>query len=150
MSNKSTGTKFEREFAALLAEHWFWVHLFQDNKNGQPCDVIAARNGTTYLFDCKACSEDRFFMSRMRENQYNAMELFRITGNGRGMMAIRFPGGEIYLLDYLVLKSLVGDGVKRIGKDKMTQYARPLNNWLEELEGPGCLEDRDDADCDWK
>lgn len=45
MSNKSAGTQFEREFAARLAAEGFWVHRFQDNKNGQPCDVIAARNG---------------------------------------------------------------------------------------------------------
>ena len=44
---------FEREFAGKLAKNRFWVHRFQDNKNGQPCDVIAARNGKTYLFDQK-------------------------------------------------------------------------------------------------
>lgn len=48
MSNKSAGTQFEREFAARLAAEGFWVHRFQDNKNGQPCDVIAARNGEAY------------------------------------------------------------------------------------------------------
>ena len=51
MSNKSAGTQFEREFASRLAAEGFWVHRFQDNKNGQPCDVIAARDGEAYLFD---------------------------------------------------------------------------------------------------
>ena len=56
MSNKSAGMQFEREFAARLAAEGFWVHRFQDNKNGQPCDVIVARNGEAYLFDCKDCN----------------------------------------------------------------------------------------------
>ena len=51
MSNKSAGTQFEREFAARLAAEGFWVHRFQDNKNGQPCDVIAARNGEAGLMN---------------------------------------------------------------------------------------------------
>ena len=70
MSNKSAGTMFEREFAGKLAKNRFWVHRFQDNKNGQPCDVIAARNGKTYLFDCKDCA-GAFQLSRVEENQYN-------------------------------------------------------------------------------
>ena len=44
MSNKSAGTMFEREFAGKLAKNRFWVHRFQDNKNGQPCDVIAEKH----------------------------------------------------------------------------------------------------------
>ena len=85
MSNKAAGTRFEKEFAGILADNWFWVHLFQDNRNGQPCDVIAARDGNAYLFDCKDCQGNRFPLSRMEENQYNAMKLFRLTGNKRGM-----------------------------------------------------------------
>lgn len=78
---------FEREFAGKLAKNRFWVHRFQDNKNGQPCDVIAARNGKTYLFDCKDCA-GAFQLSRVEENQYNAMYLFHLTGNSRGMFAV--------------------------------------------------------------
>lgn len=29
MNNKSAGTRFEKEFADILADHWFWVHLFK-------------------------------------------------------------------------------------------------------------------------
>ena len=66
------------------------MHRFQDNKNGQPCDVIAARNGETYLVDCKDCQKDVFELRRVEENQYNAMLLFHMTGNSRGMFAVRF------------------------------------------------------------
>ena len=59
MSNKSNGTAFEREFAQMLSEHGFWAHCLKDNQNGQPFDVIAARNGITYVFDCKDCQDIR-------------------------------------------------------------------------------------------
>lgn len=53
MGNKRNGNAFEREFAELLANHWFWVHIFQDNKNGQPCDIIAARSGKATCLTAK-------------------------------------------------------------------------------------------------
>lgn len=94
MSNKATGSQFEKRFAAILSHNRFWVHIFQDNCNGQPCDVMAARDGETYLFDCKNCEKERFLLSRMEENQLNAMELFYMTGNKRGMFVIQFPADQ--------------------------------------------------------
>ena len=134
MSNKAAGTKFEREFAGVLAKNWFWVHLFQDNKNGQPCDVIAARDGSTYLFDCKDCQGDKFSLSRVEENQYNAMRLFQLTGNMRGMFAIRFPETGIYLVDFGVLKKLKDDRVAQIDPVSIHKYGRSLQSWLDDLD----------------
>lgn len=146
MSNKSTGTKFEREFAALLAKHWFWVHLFQDNKNGQPCDVIAAKDGTSYLFDCKDCQDGVFLLSRIEENQYNAMQLFDATGNGKGMFAIRFPEEGIYLIEYSKMKKLQDAGFKRINGSIGRSQGVRLVEWLRKRENEG----ETDEDCDWK
>ena len=75
MNNKAAGTRFERELASILADYCYWVHLFQDNHNGQPCDIIAARNGHAYLIDCKDCQGNFFQLGRMEENQMNAMKL---------------------------------------------------------------------------
>ena len=131
MNNKIAGTKFEKEFAEMLAEHWFWVHLFQDNKNGQPCDVIAAKNGRTYLFDCKNCETDYFLLSRVEENQINAMTLFSMMGNAAGMFAIRFPGEQIYLLPYTKLQELQEAGFKRINTTVCRTQGIPLEQWLD-------------------
>ena len=130
MSNKEAGTRFEKEFAEILAEHWFWVHLFQDNKNGQPCDVIAARDDRAYLFDCKNCEEPFFRLDRMEENQYNAMRLYDITGNRKGMFAIRFPSSEIYLVQYDRLKEMQEKQFKRIDKTVCRTQGTELKEWL--------------------
>lgn len=130
MGNKSTGTQFEKEFADILAANWFWVHLFQDNKNGQPCDVIAARNGHTYLFDCKDCQGGSFPLKRMEENQYNAMRLFELTGNSRGQFAIRFRQSGIYLMDYWQLKALRDNGMKSIDRAGCQLYGMDFQAWL--------------------
>lgn len=148
MSNKSAGTKFEKEFAETLAKHWFWVHIFQDNRNGQPCDIVAAKNGYTYLFDCKSCVENFFLLSRMEENQYNSMKLFDMTGNGKGMFAIRFPDGQIYLLEYDKIKEMRDSGFKRINDTVCRTQGKILADWIssKEFEDEGDI----DADCDWK
>lgn len=149
MSNKAAGMKFEKEFASILANCWFWVHLFQDNKNGQPCDVIAARNGHTYLFDCKNCETDRFPLSRMEENQYNAMKLFELTGNSRGMLAIRFSDREIYLIGYWVVKTLQDSGIRSIGRETCRRQGIDFWEWMNERNRVDGWSN-EDADHNWK
>lgn len=147
VSNKKTGSDFEREFAELLADKGFWVHLFQDNKNGQPCDVVAARNGITYLFDCKNCEKDYFLLSRMEENQYNAMHLFELTGNEKGKFALRFSNQNIYLIDYDLIRYLQSKGFKKIGEPGCMEYGCDIETWLENLlESAG----GENANSDWR
>ena len=55
-SNKQAGNAFERSFCEMLFSKGFWVHNFAQNRDGQPADVIAVRNGIAYLIDCKVCS----------------------------------------------------------------------------------------------
>lgn len=130
MNNKKTGTQFEQEMASFLAGYGFWTHRFQDNHNGQPCDLIAARNGHTYLFDCKDCMGNSFLIRRMEENQYNAMKLFELTGNGSGKFAIRFKAEETYLVDYWQLKALLTNGVKQIDRAKCSLFGEELSAWI--------------------
>jgi len=147
VSNKKAGSDFEREFAELLAGKGFWVHVFQDNKNGQPCDVVAARNGITYLFDCKNCEKDYFLLSRMEENQYNAMHLFELTGNEKGKFALRFSNQTIYLIDYDLIKHLQGKGIKQIDEPVCKRYGSNIDIWLGNL--PESVGDGN-ADSDWQ
>lgn len=130
MSNKSVGTQFENEFADILAENRFWVHIFQDNKNGQPCDVIASKNGNSFLFDCKDCQTKFFQLSRMEENQLNSMTLFEMYGNEPGMFAIQFPSTHIYLMNYRKMKEMQDAGFKRIDETICKARGVRLEEWL--------------------
>lgn len=129
MSNKSVGTRFEREMAEILAAHGFWVHRFQDNQNGQPCDLIACRDGRAWLIDCKDCQGDSFLLRRMEENQRNAMELFQHTGNAGGIFAVRF-GKEIFMIPYQALKKQESAGVRRMGRFQCAVLGMSLGYWL--------------------
>lgn len=128
MSNKSNGTAFERKFAGLLSEEGFWAHCLKDNANGQPFDVIAAKNGRAYVFDCKDCQTDRFALSRIEENQHNAMKLWAETGNHPGMFAVKFSG-RIYLVPYRMLEILIENGTKSISEIEMRRCGRTFEQW---------------------
>lgn len=132
MSNKAIGTRFEQDFIAILSENRFWVHRFQENKNGQPCDVVAARDGKAYLFDCKSCEGTFFRLDRMEENQICAMDLFDRTGNGKGMFAIRFrEDSTVYLVPYDRLLELKKAGFGRINATVCRLQGMTLSDWLE-------------------
>lgn len=128
MSNKSNGTAFERKFAELLSAEGFWVHCLKDNANGQPFDVIAAKNGRAYVFDCKDCQTDRFVLSRIEENQHNAMRLWADTGNYQGMFAVKFSG-RIYLMPYRMLVIFMENGTKSLSEIEMRRYGRTFEQW---------------------
>ena len=129
MSNKSNGSTFEQTFAELLSEHGFWAHVLQDNRNGQPFDVIASRNGATYVFDCKDCQKEKFQLSRIEENQNNAMTLWAKTGNHPGIFAIQLSE-TIFVIAHKTLMILKDQGLKQIGIHELKRYGRTIEQWL--------------------
>lgn len=129
MNNKRVGTNFEREFAGMLSKHGFWAHCIKDNTNGQPFDVIAAKNGKTFVFDCKDCQGKTFQLSRMEENQREAMKLWQETGNSEGIFSLRFHG-RIYLLGFNTLERLHSTGRKQISEKDCLHYGKEAERWL--------------------
>lgn len=108
MSNRAVGNAFEREFSELLYAYGFWVHRLTQDSAGQPADVIAVRNKTAYLIDCKDCSSKGFDLRRVEENQITAMQLWDECGNGQGWFALRVPTevpdvSDIYMLPIFVV-----------------------------------------------
>lgn len=134
MSNKSAGTAFEKEFAQLLSDHGFWVHRLQDNHNGQPFDVIAARDGETLVFDCKDCRSSNFYLRRIEDNQRNAMRLWMECGNLGGIFAVRYPDDEVFLMLAEDLEEAWSNGIRHIGREHAKSYGAPLGAWLERIE----------------
>lgn len=130
MSNKSVGTAFEREFAQILSRHGFWAHCLQDNRNGQPFDIIAAKDRTAYGFDCKDCQQSIFRFSRFEENQILAMKLWKQCGNGDAFLVIRMPETGIRLMSYTRAMNLLEGGISSIAEWALKKHTYSLNAWL--------------------
>lgn len=106
MTNKKLGNDFEQELCELLSRNGFWVHALNQNKSGQPADIIAVRNKQAYLIDAKVVSSRGFALSRVEENQDLAMDLWAQCGNGQGWFALKVKD-EIYMIPHLIIKSLM-------------------------------------------
>ena len=99
MSNKKIGNDFENEFCEILSENGFWVHNFAQNQAGQPADVIAVRDGGSFLIDCKVCITGRFQLNRIEENQQLAMQHWLDMGNDEAWFALKV-NDEILMIPY--------------------------------------------------
>ena len=69
MWNKKIGNEYERKAIKLFYDNGYWVHLFQQGINGQPCDLIAVKNNDIWFVDVKHEESKRFFIKRVEENQ---------------------------------------------------------------------------------
>lgn len=106
MNNKRLGTAFEREFCEMLAARGFWVHFMSPSASGaQPCDIIACKDNTPYLFDCKTCEDEIFRISRIEENQKFAFMRFIKSGNENCFIAVKHKT-KIYLIPHYLLVKL--------------------------------------------
>lgn len=133
MSNKSDGTSFEKEFADLLSGYGFWAHRLQDNRNGQPFDLIAVKDGETCIFDCKVCQNDAFSLDRVEENQKLAMQLWSECGNREGLFALKLPSG-IRILPYTGAMELIDSGCKRLAGWQMFKNTISFEEWIKVYE----------------
>lgn len=126
MNNRQLGQNFENLFCEILYAQGFWVHNFAQKTAGQPADVIAVKNGKSYLIDCKVCSSRGFALSRIEENQHYAMHLWWLAGNGTGWFALK-QDNDIYMFSYDELrkhnKSLSPADIRE---------GRKLDEWLSE------------------
>ena len=128
MSNKKSGNQFEAEFAEILANEGFWVHLLAQNSAGQPADVIAVKDGEAHLIDCKVCSKGTFPFHRIEDNQELAMELWHDCGNGYGWFALQF-GNDIYMVDMASMRN-ARNKYTTITPQLADMYGWTLDEWL--------------------
>lgn len=131
MSNKKNGNDFEREFAELLYNMGFWVHLLSQNQDGQPADIIAVKNKRAYLIDCKICSTRKGFdLSRMEDNQDLSMELWKDCGNGEGWFAVKLES-QIYIIPHFTVKAFRNQQSAMSPKD-VFECGKPLDKWIKQ------------------
>lgn len=127
-SNRKVGNDFETEFCEILAKNGYWVHNFALKKSGQPADVIAVKNKTANIIDCKVCENDKFPLSRIEENQRLSMELWTSCRNGQGWFALRTSKG-IYMMRLLDLLEL-SKTKKTLNLTDIIENSVSLEEWL--------------------
>lgn len=127
--NKKLGNKFEKELSEILYNAGYWVHLLNQNKNGQPADIIAIKNKKAYLIDAKVCSLEKFAFKRVEENQHLSMQMFIECGNTTPYFALK-ARNEIYMLSYKAIRDLIKQGKKQLDFAEINKYGTRLNTWL--------------------
>ena len=129
MINKKLGNKFEKELSEILYNAGYWVHLLNQNKNGQPADIIAVKNKKAYLIDAKVCSLEKFAFKRVEENQRLSMQMFIDCGNTTPYFALK-ARNEIYMLSYKTIRDLIKQGKKQLNFEEINKYSTRLSTWL--------------------
>lgn len=129
MINKKLGNKFEKELSEILYNAGYWVHLLNQNKNGQPADIIAVKNKKAYLIDAKVCSLEKFAFKRVEENQLLSMQMFIECGNTTPYFALK-ARNEIYMLSYKTIRDLIKQGKKQLNFAEINKYGTRLSTWL--------------------
>lgn len=99
MNNKVLGNNFEKEMAEILSKKGWWVTLLTPNQHtgAQPADLIAVKNNTGILIDCKVCSTHLFPIKRIEQNQWSASDKFLKCGNDEYYIAIKYKE-NIYMI----------------------------------------------------
>nr|DAG02259.1 MAG TPA: holliday junction resolvase [Siphoviridae sp. ctmqu18] len=129
MSNKKIGNDFENEFCEILSENGFWVHNFAQNQAGQPADVIAVRDGGSFLIDCKVCITGRFQLNRIEENQQSAMRHWVDTGNEEAWFALKIENDIVMMRysDLMLLKTVQSS----LNKSEILKHGVMFEKWVD-------------------
>lgn len=127
MSNKSSGSAFEHDLAQYMSRRGWWAHIFQDNRNGQPFDIVLARDGRTQVGDCKVCEDDVFRLSRMEPNQISAMTYWVECGNEDPWYFILLEMSDLVVsIRFSDLMKARKAGVKSLNADQMQEMGELL------------------------
>ena len=131
-SNKSNGNRFEQELAERLSSYGVWVHVLQQNKAGQPADLIVCKGLYATLIDCKVISNDRGFpLRRVEENQRYAMHRFTETTGRMCWFAMKLPDESVHFLSSMAVFTLFYGSEKSISEADIRRYSIPLQKWID-------------------
>ena len=127
--NRRDGNAFEAELCKILADHGFWAHNFAQDKQGQPVDVIAVRNGIAHIIDCKLCKNNRFDLDRIESNQESSILKFEDCGNASGYFALKLNTGEIFMVSLFMIQNYAKD-MKSLNEDDIRICGIPIEKWV--------------------
>lgn len=130
--NRTVGGRFERDLGHQLADAGFWVHVMQQNKAGQPADIIAVKGKYHTLIDCKVISDSNGFpFERVEENQKYAMRMFQRKCGELCYFALKMPDNEVRMVSLERIETLKGRGKKRLNDREIRDQTWTLEKWLE-------------------
>ena len=129
--NRTTGGRFEQELSHVLAENGFWCHVLQQNKAGQPADIIAIRGKFHTLIDCKVCEQGYFSFDRIEDNQRSAMKRFFNRCGELCYFALKLPDGGVRLVSLERCETIRNRGKSRISAEDMTKETWNIIDWLD-------------------
>ena len=128
MNNRTMGNTFEDELCNILSGYGFWCTNLAQKKSGQPADVIAVKNKKAYLIDAKVCSDNKFPLSRIEENQDLAMEMWKDCGNGIGWFALKL-GNQVYMISHYVMKAYRNQQ-SSLSEKCIFELGMPIEKWV--------------------
>lgn len=128
-TNRKTGTSFEKRMCNVLFANGWFVHNMAQNAQGQPFDILAAKNGLAIPIDCKVCENDKFPLSRIEENQELAMTLWQKVGNGFGWFALELSDGDIRMIPLPNLKEL-SRTIKVLNRETICANSITFTDWI--------------------
>lgn len=98
VNNKRTGNAVEQEFAEMMYDKGWWVHILSDKVTGQPFDCIMANAEVTFFVDIKSVeSQDYLLHSRIEDNQRNAFKMLTKRKVKNCGFMCKFNDGWYYL-----------------------------------------------------
>lgn len=129
--NRTKGGRFEQELSVILYRNGFWAHVMQQNKSGQPADIIAVKKRFHTLIDAKVVDTDKGFeLKRVEENQALAMRLFCKRCGEMCYFAVRYPDGKVYMLPYTVAEDMARMGEKRLTEEVASKVLMDIEAWI--------------------
>lgn len=130
-SNKANGNRFEQRLSKMLAKAGFWVHVIQQNKAGQPADIIAVKGHYHTLIDCKVISNEKGFpFRRIEENQKMAMWLFTERCDEACWFALELPDESVWMLSMNTIRKMMDSGMKGISEEELRNHPWTIEKWL--------------------
>lgn len=104
--SQENGKKFEEGFCEILSKDGFFVIYNEKGMSGsQPCDLVAMKDNTPYLIECKNLENKNglFPVERLEANQRLAYKRFRKCGNTIYDLAILWQN-NIYIVNLDLLR----------------------------------------------
>lgn len=103
----------------------------QQNKSGQPADIIAVKGRYHTLIDCKVCDNGFFSFDRIEDNQRSAMKTFFRKCGELSYFALKLPDESIWMISLERCETLRNRGKKKLTEDDIRTGTWSLEAWLD-------------------